>query len=239
MRPTNSRQRILIVDDDPKLIRLLREVLSAAGYEVLASSDGRQAIETAAMEQPDLMVLDIMLNDMDGYQVARRVREFSNIPIIMLTAKVTEADKLTGFNAGADDYITKPFSSKELLARVRAVLNRTHQAVSSRIGTQLECGDLKIDLARRRVIIGEQEVYLTATEYNLLHELALHMNQVLLHEHLLTAVWGSEYRSDVDYLRSYVHSLRKKLERDPANPQLIINIQSVGYMLVKPDAKEA
>jgi len=239
MPPTLNRQCILIVDDDPKLIRLLREVLSAAGYDVLTGSSGSQAIETSAMEQPDLILLDIMLNEMDGYQAARRIREFSNVPIIMLTAKVTEADKLNGFNAGADDYITKPFSSKELLARVRAVLNRTQHAISSQVEAQLLCGDLKIDLARRHVTIREQEVYLTATEYNLLHELALHMNQVLLHEHLLTTIWGSEYRDDVDYLRSYVHSLRKKLEHDPAKPQLIINIQSVGYMLVTPDGKEA
>lgn len=238
MRPTNNRRRVLIVDDDPKLIRLVREVLSAAGYEVLTNSNGGRAIEAVAIEQPDMVLLDIMLKDMDGYQVARRIREFSNVPVIMLTAKVTEADKLTGFNAGADDYITKPFSSKELLARVRAVLNRTHNAVSFPVETQLECGDLKIDLARRRVAIGDREIYLTATEYNLLHELALHANQVLSHEQLLTTVWGSEYRDDVDYLRSYVHSLRKKLERDLASPQLIINIQSVGYMLVQPDAKQ-
>jgi two-component system KDP operon response regulator KdpE len=236
MHTTNNRQRILIVDDDPRLIRLLREVLSAAGYEVLTSSGGGQAIEAAAMEQPNLIVLDIMLKDTDGYQVARRIREFSSVPVIMLTAKVTEADKLTGFSAGADDYITKPFSSKELLARVRAVLNRTHNAVSVPAETWLACGDLRIDLARRRVTIEEREIYLTATEYNLLHELATHTNQVLQHEQLLTAVWGSGYRDDVDYLRSYVHSLRKKLERDPANPQMIVNIQGVGYMLVKPDA---
>jgi two-component system KDP operon response regulator KdpE len=229
----------LIVDDDPRLIRLLREVLSAAGYEALSNSSGGQAVEAVALEQPDLIVLDIMLKDMDGYQVARRIREFSTIPIIMLTARVTEADKLTGFNAGADDYITKPFSSKELLARVRAVLNRTQQVVSVPAETALLCGDLKIDLARRRVTIEEREIYLTATEYNLLHELALHANQVLLHEQLLTTVWGPEYRDDLDYLRSYVHSLRKKLERDPANPQMIVNIQGVGYMLVKPDVMES
>jgi two-component system KDP operon response regulator KdpE len=232
----NNSPRILIVDDDPRLIRLLREVLSAASYEVLTNSSGGQAIEAAALEQPNLIVLDIMLKDMDGYQVARRIREFSNIPIIMLTARVTEADKLTGFNAGADDYITKPFSAKELLARVRAVLNRARNVIPVPTETALLCGDLKIDLARRRVTIEEREIYLTATEYNLLHELALHVNQVLLHEQLLTTVWGSEYRDDLDYLRSYVHSLRKKLERDPANPHMIVNIQGVGYMLVKPDA---
>ena len=231
-----NEQHILIVDDDPRLIRLIREVLSAAGYGVLASSGGEQAIETVAIEQPDLILLDIMLRDIDGYHVARRIREFSDAPIIMLTAKVTEADKLTGFDAGADDYITKPFSSKELLARVRAVLKRAQKRASLPT-PQILCGDLNIDLARRRVTIEEQEIYLTATEYNLLHELAIHVNQVLLHEQLLTAVWGPEYRSEMDYLRSYVHSLRKKLERNPANPELIINVTGVGYMLVTPDSK--
>jgi len=229
------KERILIVDDDPRLIRLIREVLGAVGYEVLTSTSGESAIQTLALETPDLVLLDIMLPDMDGYQVARRAHEFSDIPIIMLTAKVTENDKLAGFNAGADDYITKPFSSKELLARVRAVLNRTEGVRSIPDRTIIDCGDLCIDLSRHRVSVGSQEVYLTATEYNLLHELAAHANQVLLHEQLLTAVWGSEYRNDVDYLRSYVHSLRKKLERDPANPEMITNIQGVGYMLVKPN----
>jgi len=230
-----AKERILIVDDDPRLIRLIREVLGAAGYEVLTSSSGELAIQSLALERPDLVLLDIMLPDLDGYQVARRAHEFTDVPIIMLTAKVAENDKLAGFKAGADDYITKPFSSKELLARVRAVLNRA-QSVHSHPGqTKIDCGDLTIDLSRHRVTIGTAEVYLTATEYNLLHELAVHMNQVLMHEQLLTAVWGSEYRNDVDYLRSYVHSLRKKLERDPANPELITNIQGVGYMLVKPN----
>jgi two-component system KDP operon response regulator KdpE len=229
------KKRILIVDDDPRLIRLIREVLGAAGYEVLTSASGESAIQALALEQPDLLLLDIMLPDMDGFQVARRAHEFTDVPIIMLTAKVTENDKLTGFNAGADDYITKPFSSKELLARVQAVLNRAQGVRDLPDRTIIDCGDLNIDLSQHRVSIGAQEVYLTATEFNLLHELAMHMNQVLLHEHLLTAVWGPEYRNDVDYLRSYVHSLRKKLERDPANPVMITNIQGVGYMLVKPN----
>jgi DNA-binding response OmpR family regulator len=231
----NNKQRILVVDDDPRLIRLVREVLSSAAYEVLTSSGGEQAIEMVALEQPDLVVLDIMLKDMDGYQVARRVHEFSDLPIIMLTAKVMERDKLTGFDAGADDYITKPFSSKELLARVRAVLKRAQKAVSLPPEGQIVYGDLIIDLARHRVTIDEQEIYLTATEYNLLYELATHVNQVLLHEQLLTAVWGSEYRDDLDYLRSYVHSLRRKLERNPATPEMIINIPGVGYMLTTSD----
>jgi len=232
-----DQMRILIVDDEPRLVHLVHEVLTATGYEVLAVSNGPHAIETVAIEQPDLVLLDLMLpGGVDGYAAAQRIREFSDVPIIMLTAKVREADMLQGFEAGADDYITKPFSSKELLARVRAVLKRAQKKDSPSTEAQIQCGDLNIDLARRRVIIGEQEIYLTATEYNLLHELATHVNQVLLHEQLLTAVWGSEYCNDVDYLRSYVHSLRKKLERNPANPEMIVNVTGVGYMLVTPDS---
>lgn len=233
-----GQKRILIVDDEPRLVHLVHEVLTATGYEVLAVSNGLHAIETVAIEQPDLVLLDLMLpGGVDGYAAAQRIREFSDVPIIMLTAKVREADLLRGFEAGADDYITKPFSSKELLARVRAVLKRAPEKNSRPTETQIQCGDLNIDLARHRVIIGEQEIYLTATEYKLLHELATHVNQVLLHEQLLAAVWGSEYCNDVDYLRSYVHSLRKKLERNPANPEIIVNVTGVGYMLAMPDSK--
>jgi two-component system KDP operon response regulator KdpE len=232
-----SAARILVVDDEPKLVYLVREVLTATGYEVLAAASGAHAVETVAMEQPDLVLLDLMLpGEMDGYEVARRVREFSEVPIIMLTAKVRETDLLRGFESGADDYITKPFSSKELLARVRAVLKRAQKAGTRPAQTKIACGDLGIDLARHRVSIAEQEVYLTATEYNLLYELATHSNQVLLHDQLLTAVWGPEYRDDLDYLRSYIHSLRRKLERDPAKPEMILNIPGVGYMLAVPEA---
>lgn len=227
-----TREHILIVDDEPKLVRLVREVLLATGYEVSAASSGEQAIEMVALEQPDLIILDIvLLGDIDGYEVARRIREFSNVPIIMLTAKVRESDLLRGFEFGVDDYITKPFSSKELLARMRAVLKRSRAPGYMQTKTEIVCGDILIDLARRRVIINEQDVHLTPTEYKLLHELALHCNQVLLHEQLLTAVWGQEYRGDFDYLRSYVHLLRRKLEPDPTNPRYIIRVPGVGYML--------
>lgn len=228
--------RILVVDDDPRLVRLLREVLTAAGYEILVNSNGEQAIETLAVEQPDLIILDILLRaSMDGYQVARAVREFSNVPIIMLTAKVTEIDLLAGFEAGADDYITKPFSTKELLVRVRAMLKRSQTASAAPSQPQVICGDIIIDLARRHVTIAGRQIHLTATEFKLLQELAKHCNQVLFHEYLLTTVWGSEYRDDVDYLRSYMHLLRKKLEVDPANPKMLISTPGVGYMLVATD----
>jgi two-component system KDP operon response regulator KdpE len=224
-------ERILVVDDDPRLIRLVREILSAAGYQVITHLDGEEAIGVIAVEQPNLVLLDIVLEGQDGYQICRRVREFSDVPIIMLTARVTEADLLAGFDAGADDYITKPFSSKELLARVRAVLNRAQKSVAPISVAEIECGDLSIDLSRRCVKVTGMEVNLTATEYNLLYQLATNHDHVMLHEQLLTEVWGPEYRDDVDYLRSYIHYLRKKLERDPSHPKMITNIQGVGYML--------
>lgn len=230
-----TEARILIVDDEPKLVRLVREVLTATGFAVLAANRGRQAIEMVALEQPDLILLDILLADeVDGFEVARRIREFSNVPLIMLTAKARESDLLHGFEVGADDYLTKPFSSKELLARVRAVLKRGRQQAAGQAEAEIRCGPLRIDLARRRVTVADVEVRLTRTEYNLLHELATHPNQVMLHEQLLTAVWGFEYRDDVDYLRAYIRYLRHKLEADPARPKLIVTYPGVGYSLECP-----
>lgn len=229
---------VLIVDDEPKLVRLVKEILLATGYEVLIAGTGQQAIEMVALEQPDLVLLDVMLPDgMDGYEAARRLRDFSDIPIIMLTAKIRETDMLRGFECGVDDYIKKPFSSKELLARMRAVLNRSMMKETTNAETEVVCGSLRIDLMRRKAVINEQEVHLTPTEYNLLYELAVHPNQVLFHEQLLSAVWGSEYRNDVDYLRSYVHILRKKLETDPSNPEIILSSPGVGYMLAVPEVQ--
>jgi two-component system KDP operon response regulator KdpE len=206
---------ILIVDDEPKLVRLVKEILLATGYEVITAGTGQQAIEATALEQPDLILLDIM----------------------MLTAKIRETDMLRGFDCGVDDYIKKPFSSKELLARLRAVLNRSYMRETTGTETEVVCGSLRIDLLRRMAVIGGREIHLSPTEYNLLHELAAHPNQVLFHEQLLTAVWGSEYRNDVDYLRSYIHILRKKLEADPPNPEIILSSPGVGYMLAVPDAE--
>lgn len=231
--------RILIVDDEPKLVRLAREVLLATGFEVLTAGEGRRAIELVALEQPDLVLLDIMLpGGMNGYEVAERLRQFSNVPIIMLTAKGEQADLLQGFDAGADDYVTKPFDAKELLARIRAVLKRAQQTSNAAGEAIIRCGELEIDLARYRVTSGSKSVALTRTEFSLLRELATHKNQVMLHSQLLGAVWGPEYRDDVDYLRAYVRYLRRKLEPDPANPQYIVTHTGVGYMLACPEEAE-
>jgi len=231
-----TKDCILVVDDEPRLVRLVREVLQAVGYRVITAGDAKTALEMVAIERPDLILLDILLpRDMDGYEVCRRVREFSDVPVIMLTAKARESDKLNGFEVGADDYLTKPFSSKELVARVRAVLRRSKYPEEVRADADLVCGEISLNFAQHRVFVGGQEVALTATEYALLRELALNANCVLLHEQLLTAVWGPEYVNDIDYLRAYVRYLRRKIEPHPSKPRYILTTPGVGYMLACPD----
>jgi len=231
------KETILVVDDEPRLVRLVREVLTAVGYEVLSAGEGKGALETLAVEQPDLVLLDIMLpGGMDGYEVCSQVREFSAVPIIMLTAKTREVDMLHGFDVGADDYLTKPFNAKELIARVKAVLRRSKlPGKEAMIAADLACGDLVISFARRKVRVRGCETALTPTEFRLLQQLALNTNCVMLHEDLLTKVWGSEYRDDIDYLRAYVRHLRRKIEEDPAEPQYILTTPGVGYMLCCPE----
>ena len=184
-------------------------------------------------QKPDLVILDIvLLGDLDGYDVARQLREFSNVPIIILTARIREAEMLRGFEAGVDDYITKPFSAQELLARVRAVLKRASSVPLEQTDVIVQITDLQIDLVHHKVSQGDQNIHLTPTEYRLLHELASHPNQVLLHEQLLSAVWGPEYRDDIDYLRIYIHLLRNKIEPNPSIPTMIVSKPGVGYLLV-------
>ena len=207
---------------------------------MLSTAEGEQAVTLTAVEQPDAIILDIVLKDhIDGYEVARRIRAFSDVPIIMLTARARESDLVQGFETGADDYLTKPFSAKELLMRLQAVLRRTQRSAVDPQESEIQCGPIHIDLARRQVSVDGASVHLTRTEYELLHELATHRNQVMLHEQLLSAVWGPEYRDDVDYLRAYIRYLRRKLEADPSNPAYIVTSQGVGYMLACPDGDAA
>jgi two-component system KDP operon response regulator KdpE len=223
--------KILVVDDEPRVVRLVRQVLGAMGYQVVAATSGELAIEMVALEQPDLVLLDIRLPyDLDGYEVCRRIREFSDVAVIMLTAKAQENDIVRGFDVGADDYLTKPFSAKELVARVGAVLRRTKRP-EEKVTAMFTCGELEINFARRAVKARGSRVPLTRTEYALLRQLALNVNRVMLHQDLLTTVWGSEYRDDIDYLRAYIRYLRLKLEPDPSNPQYILTSPGVGYML--------
>jgi len=227
--------KILVVEDEPRVVRLVSEVLNAVGYHVIAAMSGQPAIEMVALEQPDLVLLDILLpHGLDGYEVCRRIREFSSVPVIMLTAKAQETDILRGFDVGADDYLTKPFSAKELLARVRAVLRRA-QRPEEMVTATLTCGELEINFSRHTVKMRDEGVSLTRTEYDLLRQLALNANRVMLHQDLLTEVWGAEYRDDIDYLRAYIRYLRRKLEADPSNPEYLLTAQGVGYMLTCPD----
>lgn len=231
-------ERILVVDDEPRVVRLVSEVLLAVGYQVVAAASGKSAIEMVAMEQPNLVLLDIMLPlGPDGYEVCRQIRQFSDVPVIMLTAKAQEADRLRGFEVGADDYLTKPFSAKELLARVRAVLRRA-QRPEETIARTFACGSLEINYAKRSTTVGGEPVSLTRTEYALLRQLALNANRVVLQRDLLAEVWGPEYRDDVDYLRAYIRHLRRKLEADPSNPRYILTSPGIGYMLACPEGDE-
>jgi two-component system KDP operon response regulator KdpE len=230
--------KILVVDDEPRVVRLVTEVLGAVDYVVIAAARGEPAIDMVAMEQPDLVLLDIRLpGDLDGYEICRRVREFSDVAVIMLTAKALESDVLRGFDVGADDYLTKPFSAKELVARVKAVLRRTRRP-EERVTTAFTCGELEINFARHAVKVRGDKVSLTRTEYALLRQLALNANRVMLHQDLLTQVWGPEYRDDIDYLRAYVRYLRRKLEPDPSHPRYILTSPGVGYLLTCPEPQE-
>jgi len=233
---TAEAERVLVVDDDPLMLRLVKTNLDREGFRVYAASKGQDALDIAAAELPDLVILDLMLPDIDGYEVCQRLRQFSLVPVVMLTARGEQVDKLSGFEVGADDYLTKPFAPAELLARVRAVLRRTRMGDAHAHAAEavVHCGDLTVDLVRYRVSVGDQPVRLTPTEFRLLEQLALNAGKVLSHTDLLTRVWGAEYRDDRDYLWAYVRHLRRKLERDPEHPTLIRSEPGIGYVLECP-----
>jgi two-component system KDP operon response regulator KdpE len=234
-------ESILVVDNDPKYISLLRQVLNT-DYLVIVANNGERAIQMAAEEQPIMLILEIdHQGNVGGYEVISRIREFSDIPIVILSSKENTENFLRAYNAGVDDYITKPFNSKILLARINAILKRYRGVASTPTESEIICSSFKINLPRRQVTVGGEEIYLSETEYNLLLEFARHSNQVLLHEYLLSAVWGPKFRNEIDYLRSYVHTLRRKLESNPSHPKVIISKPGLGYMLVSgttPDAGE-
>jgi len=224
------RPRILIVDDDLVIIKFLRANLKASDYETLTAMDGAEALEVIERELPDLVILDIMMPNMDGFEVCRQLREWSRLPVIMLSARGDVTDKVKCLNLGADDYITKPFGVGELIARVRSMLRRTEAAA---ISTQpsFTSGDLKINFAQRQVTIAGNEVKLTPTEYRLLEEFVVNAGKVLTHKYLLNKVWGPEYGEEKEYLRVFIARLRTKLEADPKNPRYIITVPGVGYQL--------
>ena len=227
---------ILVADDEPRLLSFLRSELKASGYQVSVATDGKGALRAAAARGPDLVILDVGLPDMDGFEVCRRLREKSSVPILMLTARANDTDKVEGLDAGADDYLTKPFSTLELLARVRALLRRVRTGDTEGPGSEFRSGDFVIDFQRRRVEMRGQEVRLSATEYKLLAELCRNAGRIMLREELLARVWGSAYRNEVQYVWVYVGYLRNKLEKDPRHPEYILTYPGVGYSFRAPDA---
>jgi len=220
---------ILIVDDDLSIVKFLRSNLETKGYKVQVAMDGAEALQTSEMELPDLVILDIMMPKMDGFEVCRRLREWSQVPIIMLSARGNESDKVKCLDLGADDYVTKPFGRDELVSRVRAVLRRTKEATTTLSQPYFTSGDLEISFAQRRVTLAGKEVKLTPTEYTLLQEFVLNAGKVLTHTYLLNKVWGSEYRNEREYLHVFVHRLRAKLEPDQTNLKYIVTMPGVGY----------
>ena len=221
--------RILVADDELTIIKFLRATLEARGYEVLAAINGVEALQKLGMELPDLVILDIMMPEMDGFEVCQRLREWSQIPVIMLSARSDEKDKVKCLSIGADDYLTKPFGIEELVARVNAVLRRVKIASTASTQPAFESGDLKVNFVERQVTVNNRNVKLTPTEYNLLVELVLNANKVLTHSMLLGKVWGPEYGQEKEYLRVFVRRLRKIIEADPDNPRRIITVPAVGY----------
>jgi two-component system KDP operon response regulator KdpE len=218
---------VLVVEDDEPLRRALRTSLRARTFEVIEHANGEDAIVSVADRRPDVVLLDLGLPDVDGIEALRRMRAFSDVPIVVLTARDRQADKIAALDAGADDYVTKPFDIEELLARVRAVLRRVPQATAT--AAVIHIDELDIDLARRQVRSAGEVVHLTKTELALLEELATHPGKLLTHEYLLRQVWGQGYGSESNYLRVYVGQLRRKLVDDAANPRLIVTEPGIGY----------
>ena len=222
--------KVLIVDDDVVLLRFMTEFLEGEAFEVIKANNGAEALRLAYREHPDIIILDIMMPGMDGFQVTRRIREMADIPLILLTAKSTEADKLQGFQMGVDDYITKPFSFAELSARIQAVLNRTQRLKAEDLKV-IRFGDYLLDLRKREVKFKDEPVTLTPTEYRLLEALIKHKGQAVAENDLIKEVWGDYRQEETAAVRRYIWLLRQKMEEDPANPKLILTVRGYGYRI--------
>jgi DNA-binding response OmpR family regulator len=226
-----SAKKIMIVDDEPKIIRFIAANLKSLGFETVACQNGAEALEKVEAVDPDLILLDLMMPGMDGFEVLRRLRTYSSVPVIMLTARSNGADKVQGLNLGADDYLTKPFSLDELFARVNAVLRRLDGRMPApSTVSELTVGPVNVNLAQRRIRLGGTEVKFTETEYNLFVLLLQHEGKVMTHEQLLSEIWGSEYRDEVEYLRVTIARIRQKLKAHTEGQELIVTYPGVGYM---------
>jgi two-component system KDP operon response regulator KdpE len=223
--------KILVIDDEVPIRRFLRASLDPAEYHLVEADTGQIGIQLTASENPDLVLLDLGLPDMDGIEVAKSLREWTQVPIIVLSARGQEQDKVAALDAGADDYLTKPFGTGELLARIRVAIRHAQRAAGDPGDPVFEAENLRVDLAARRVFRGSEEVHLTPLEYKLLTTLIRHAGKVVTHRHLLTEVWGPAYSEENHYLRVYMGQLRHKLEDDPAQPKLLMNEPGVGYRL--------
>ncbi|MBI2849083.1 MAG: response regulator transcription factor [Chloroflexi bacterium] len=220
---------IMVVDDEPGMVDMLRKILEEGGYAVIDVSGGLEALSVVTRKLPDLILLDVMMPDSHGFEILRDIREISNVPIIMLTVRATEEDKVRGLELGADDYITKPFGRRELISRIRSVFRRSRTDTQSTPSTVAVDSELCIDFNKMEVLARGERVRLRPTEYKLLYHFVNNAGMLLTHEALLTKVWGREYRDDTQLLRLYITYLRKKIERDSAHPCYIINERGLGY----------
>lgn len=227
-----AEKKILVVDDEPRMVEFVSMNLKLEGFSVVTAADGYQAVEKATREMPDLVLLDIMMPDIDGYETLRKIRAVSPVPVIFLSVKGEETDRVRGLDLGADDYITKPFGPKELVSRIKAVLRRTEPETSVRKPEIIVDADLKINFDERKVFVRGKEVKLRATEYRLLYQLVTNAGKLMTHDTLLSRVWGPEYRDEDQYVRLYVNYLRQKIEKDPKNPKYILSERGLGYRFV-------
>jgi two-component system, OmpR family, KDP operon response regulator KdpE len=225
--------KILVVDDEPRMVQLISMNLKLEGFQVVTASDGYQALERVTREMPDIVLLDIMMPDMDGYETLKKLREVSAVPVIFLSVKGEEGDRVRGLDLGADDYITKPFSPRELISRIRAVLRRTETETNNHKSAIVVDSDLTINFDRRLVLVRGKEVRLRPTEYRLLYQLVTNPGKLLTHETLLSRVWGPEYNDEDQYVRLYITYLRQKIEKDPRNPKYILSERGLGYRFVE------
>ena len=230
----HKRYLILVVDDETRIARMIRMNLEHDGYDVIEAYSGQQALDMVRSRMPNLVILDVMMPGLDGYETLQILREISQVPVIMLTAKGEEEDRIRGLELGADDYVTKPFSPRELMSRVKAVLRRTEGSSSGGSGEDIIQVDdrLKLDFGKREVWVDGELVKLRPTEYRLLYHLVQNAGWVMTYDQLLTKVWGYEYRDETHYVRLYINYLRQKIEKDPSNPEYILTERGVGYRFV-------
>jgi DNA-binding response OmpR family regulator len=224
-----AEKKILVVDDEQRIIQFIIMNLETEGFQVISASNGYEALEKVTKEIPDLVILDIMMPDMDGYETLKKIREFSPVPVIFLSVKGQEFDRVRGLDLGADDYMTKPFSPRELASRIKAVLRRTEAKASTSTSEITVDDELIINFDQRKVIVRGKEVTLRPTEYRLLYQLVTNAGKLLTHETLLSRVWGPEYRDEDQYVRLYITYLRQKIEKDPKNPKYILSERGLGY----------